>query len=363
MMIKQDGSQMPFEPTDFRIGLDLGLCGRSIRIYDCDQYTREFFENLGQAQPECQSCPTDNFEISTRPVPIKKDAELLEYLEKSLGGGRVASQKQFLDFDRKVLRFFTKSEDFQFVWHYFLADDTVEIREVHFPNDGRDSFSVYLRRQKLPSSFDVNQPGQALIGDNYLTCDEIDFELPLIAYGRHFKIVGVDKATQDYYLAKYSKHFPLSDIEKPAPKPPVVRQVPPHNGFGDEVDSLGFVYDLVPKKPKIDFFKYVDNDKKVLRYTAKFNTRVPEDIDRRFIISFYLSDDTLSIFEPAQKNSGILEGPFLERKKYKNLDNDMKFITPSDLLIGGDIKINGYSYNLLGADDYTRTYLAGHSYQ
>lgn len=44
MMIKQDGSQMPFEPTDFRIGLDLGLCGRSIRIYDCDQYTREFFE-------------------------------------------------------------------------------------------------------------------------------------------------------------------------------------------------------------------------------------------------------------------------------------------------------------------------------
>jgi len=28
----------------------------------------------------------------------------------------------------------------------------------------------------------------------------------------------------------------------------------------------------------------VDNDKKVLRYTARFNTRVPEDVDRRFII-------------------------------------------------------------------------------
>ena len=45
-----------------------------------------------------------------------------------------------------MLRFFVTSEDLQFVWHYFLADDTVEIREVHFPNDGRDSFSVYLRR-------------------------------------------------------------------------------------------------------------------------------------------------------------------------------------------------------------------------
>jgi hypothetical protein len=54
-------------------------------------------------------------------------------LEKKLGGGRVPSQKQFLDNDRKVLRFFTKSEDLQFVWHYFLADDTVELRECHFP--------------------------------------------------------------------------------------------------------------------------------------------------------------------------------------------------------------------------------------
>ena len=36
MVIKQDGSQKPFEPTDFRVGLDIGICGRSIRINDCD---------------------------------------------------------------------------------------------------------------------------------------------------------------------------------------------------------------------------------------------------------------------------------------------------------------------------------------
>jgi len=43
MIIKQDGSQMPFEPTDFRVGADHDVCGRSIRITDADQYTREFF--------------------------------------------------------------------------------------------------------------------------------------------------------------------------------------------------------------------------------------------------------------------------------------------------------------------------------
>ena len=44
MVLKQDGSGLPMLPTDFRVGIDVGILGRSIRIYDCDQYTREFFE-------------------------------------------------------------------------------------------------------------------------------------------------------------------------------------------------------------------------------------------------------------------------------------------------------------------------------
>ena len=163
-------------------------------------------------------------------------------------------------------------------------------------------------------------------------------------------------------MAKHHRHFPIGEIEQPKPRPAVVVQVPPHNGFGDEVDSLGYVYDLIPKKPKIDFFKYVDNDKKILRYTARFNTKVPEDVDRRFIISFYLADDTISIFEPAQKNSGIIEGPFLERRKYKNVDKNSEFISPTDLGVASDIKINGYNFHILGCDDYTTKYLATHTY-
>ena len=59
MVLKQDGSGLPMLPPDFRIGLDVGILGRSIRIYDIDQYTREWtrihthggklFENLCQA--------------------------------------------------------------------------------------------------------------------------------------------------------------------------------------------------------------------------------------------------------------------------------------------------------------------------
>ena len=43
MVLKQDGSGTPLLPTDFRIGLDVGIFGRCIRITDCDEYTREFF--------------------------------------------------------------------------------------------------------------------------------------------------------------------------------------------------------------------------------------------------------------------------------------------------------------------------------
>lgn len=39
------------------------------------------------------------------------------------------------------------------VIHYFLADDTVEVREVHRRNDGRDPFPVLMRRQRLPKIF------------------------------------------------------------------------------------------------------------------------------------------------------------------------------------------------------------------
>jgi hypothetical protein len=43
MVIRQDGSNSPLLPQDFRVGLDVGIFGRTVRITDCDTYTREFF--------------------------------------------------------------------------------------------------------------------------------------------------------------------------------------------------------------------------------------------------------------------------------------------------------------------------------
>lgn len=136
--------------------------------------------------------------------------------------------------------------------------------------------------------------------------------------------------------------------------------IPPYNGFGDELDSLGYVYRLDPKPPKRDFFKYVDNDKVILRYTAKLNTTIPEDLERRFIISYYLADNTISIYEPSKRNSGIVEGKFLERGRYKNATGLRPYIEPSDLAVGGNVIVNAYSFQILSADAFTEKWMAEH---
>lgn len=137
----------------------------------------------------------DSFADVQIPKAKFRDPSLKEYMEKSLGGGRVKCQKQFLDNDRRVLRFYARFDDLPFVIHYFLADDTVEIREVHHPNDGRDNFALLMKRQKLPKTFQVSQPGLQHVGDQYYTWDEFEPGSCIESYGRQFYITGVDQFT------------------------------------------------------------------------------------------------------------------------------------------------------------------------
>lgn len=65
---------------------------------------------------------------------------------------------QFLTNDRKVLRFYAYWDDRQsmfgdvrdLILFYFLADDTIQIKEVLPANSGRDGPATFLTRQKIP---------------------------------------------------------------------------------------------------------------------------------------------------------------------------------------------------------------------
>lgn len=42
--------------------------------------------------------------------------------------------------------------------------------------------------------------------------------------------------------------------------------------------------------------------------------------------------------------SGIPDGKFLEKRRYKNDQNNNEYFVPTDLVVGKDITINGYSF-------------------
>ena len=124
-----------YEFHDLLVGNDIYIYGKWIRLYNCDDYTREFYAAQEIAQPLKQEPLADRFHetIKNKFVP-KRDNSMKDYLEHKLGGGKVHSQKQFLEFDRKVLKFDSKYDGLNYIIHYFLADDTVEIREIHQNN-------------------------------------------------------------------------------------------------------------------------------------------------------------------------------------------------------------------------------------
>ena len=129
--------------------------------------------------------------------------------------------------------------------------------------------------------------------------------MTLWAFNRPFKILGCDAFTQNYYFTKYNKKFPLNGFEDPPQKEKSNVNIPPYNGYGDEDDSRENCTKLIPKPPKKDYFKYIDNDKIILRFLARLNTKIPEDMDRRFLILFFLADDSIQVYEVPNKNSGI----------------------------------------------------------
>ena len=51
-------------------------------------------------------------------------------------------------------------------------------------------------------------------------------------------------------------------------------------------------------------------DSNVLRFVARLDTTRPIDMDRRFIVFYHLSDDTITLFEPPQRNSGQTKTEF-----------------------------------------------------
>nr|KAG5693048.1 hypothetical protein BaRGS_028808 [Batillaria attramentaria] len=346
---------------DFNIGEEINLYSKVFKIIDCDEFTHNFLKKMGVRIGQKGTSPNDPYQAVRK--AMDESMQPLRPYEK------YDTLKQFLDHDRHVLRFFCYWDDTenmfgdprQMVLHYFLADDTIEIREVIPPNSGRDAVPVFVRRGRLPKNVEgLTQPGVATdrtvlnvfgpmghggryildslktgaVHQDYYKDSDLTLGAVVNVWGRKFIVCDCDEFTKEYYRTKYG-------------------------------------ISLLPKPPKRDFIKFMEKDRRgldsnVLRFLARLETDKPIDKDRRFIISYFLSDDTILVFEPPVRNSGIIGGKFMERGRIKKPDQMpystrlSEYYMAPDLYVGARVDFMKFKFVLLDADEYAFRYMEEH---
>jgi hypothetical protein len=84
---------------------------------------------------------------------------------------------------------------------------------------------------------------------------------------------------------------------------------------------------------------------------------------RRFVISFRMADDMISIYEPPLRNAGILGGKFLERTRALKPGSSLSdpngpiYYESNDLFVGCTLEIYRHRFVLVEADEYVFAYM------
>lgn len=362
--------------TDLQVGGSITMYGRTLQIVSCDAFTRSYAEKNGYLQAPDQEFPEDPFEgIRTQFMKIETGADetvyrgtmmnpMKEFMEASLGKHIRDGEelKSFLENDRKVLRFYCvwDSADIfggrgHFTMHYYLTDGTVEFKEDHVVNSGKDPFPKLLCRAPLPLDHrDAVVPlgsSKTTSKDGFLSWDRLCVGEFINVYSRQLQVVGCDAFTRAWFEEQGAPQ--PANIPEPEPVQPVSAvKIPPHNGIGSEEDSRQSCLHLQVKPVRRDIEKLLRNDRKTIQFAARFVNPCPTDVTRRFTISIFLADDTLGVFEPALKNSGILGGRFLARGKYKKAGMGGYF-KPKDFYVGAEVTLNKFLLKIYDVDAHS----------
>ncbi|GCC36390.1 hypothetical protein chiPu_0014884, partial [Chiloscyllium punctatum] len=379
----------------FNICQEIVFYSKTFMIVDCDLFTKNFLQKMGVKLNPPGCIPEDPY--TSKREEMEKNMQPLRPYEK------IDKLKQFLEHDTHVLRFYCYWDDSEslfggfreLILHYFLADDTIEIREVLKPNSGRDAV-VFLHRGKLPKHVPdrLYHPGEitdrtilnttapsthdsryvfdslktgSVYQEFYKDCD-LMIGTVINAWGRKIVLCDCDEFTKEYYRNKYGVVDFTPVKYKSKSTTTFEREIPPYNGFGSEEDSFNSTLGLVPKAPQRNIIKFMEKDRQglesnVLRFSARLITDDPINSERKFVISYFLSDDTIAVFEPPVPNSGIPGGKFLERMKMKIPGQELfksepsKYYTQQDLFIGARLCLFGNYFCLVDADEYTFNYM------
>jgi hypothetical protein len=106
----------------------------------------------------------------------------------------------------------------------------------------------------------------------------------------------------------------------------------------------------MPKVGK-DIQKIQRNQNRLIRCKGVLMSNNAVDSSREFMITFFLEDDTIQVYEEVKRNSGIWGGNFLKRGRYTNdLPNNAdepRYFIPADIYLGVFCFVNGFIWLIL----------------
>lgn len=201
-----------YQPADIKCGDQITIFGRNCLIYNCDDYTKQWYEHhLGQTQV---------------PVPLRKAPPSVQYqavpkyngygTEEDSMGSVIALQPKVPKFDMKkmfkqdmhILRFNSKlistepdDENRRFIISFYCGDDTIQVYEVCDKNSGRIGGKFMERKKhKSPITQSYYEEKHFLIGRT------------VFLGGFKFQLISADEYTEKY-MEDNPDQFPEAALE------------------------------------------------------------------------------------------------------------------------------------------------------
>ena len=272
---------------------------------------------------------------------------------------------KFLHLDGRVLRFEGVEipvvdgqlpEEFQptssmrkYVLSYYLADNSIELRAMK--GDLEDA-KLVLKRNKLARNWREVQAGAPPVlfePEDFVCGGTLD------VYGRVFLLLSCDSFSRQVYdeLGIYQ-----GDVQVVEEVPQVVLHPVPKVGdgylqIGRPEDTLATCYGQ-PKVTK-NLKKNPRNQNRMLRCKLKYLSENKINATRMFMLTFFLEDDTVQVYEEVARNAGIVGGTFLKRSHVMNdlpPDGDEpRQFKAQDIYLGNVISFNGNEMQIVEMDN------------
>lgn len=380
--VKTDAGE-PVRAEDMLVGTNFTIYGRTFHIVDADKHTRTVLAKAGWNVKPAEQYPEDPYGAKRTSFMAREtgaDSSVYrgilsnptkDFVEAHLGNAAKNNRKlgDFLQYDGKVLRFDAVWDDTRdygklrrFKVHFYLADKKIDICEQFDPNSGFDPIPKLMDKQKFlkKKSRSYLPPDSGTMSDlrpeDFIQWNDLFIGKILDVNGRQIQILNGDPFTREFYEANGQPLGPPIVRERPVKVFNRETEPPPHTfAIGTEEDSAASWHSLHPKPPRRDLEKLQKYDNKKLSFVAKLNSDRADDADRVFTIQYFLGDDTISVFEPPIRNTGIIGGKFLRRGKYRNTEG--RYFHFSDLTVHTDVTLGGFSFHISDVDEATQKFL------